>query len=130
MSETCCAQYGPAGRELRRRGHRLLRCCQRGGEGLGIQQQEAEEPDQNRREHGEEITHISTLTDDYYVYDEEANSLFGKKTKKRYRLGDQITIEVVRIDRTRRQVDFRVADEPKPEKKKKKEAKSPQRKRG
>ena len=52
--------------------------------------------------------------------------------KKRFRLGDQITIEVVRVDRTRRQVDMRVADEAKPEKKKKekeKDAKSPRRKR-
>ncbi|MBX7103669.1 MAG: ribonuclease R [Gemmataceae bacterium] len=72
--------------------------------------------------------HISTLTDDYYVYDEEAHTLLGKKSKKRFRLGDQITIEVVRVDRTRRQVDMRVADDPKPEKKKK-DVKSPRRKR-
>jgi ribonuclease R len=57
--------------------------------------------------------HVSTLTDDYYVYDEEAHTLAGKKSKKRFRLGDRVTIEVVRVDRTRRQVDFRVADPPK-----------------
>jgi ribonuclease R len=57
--------------------------------------------------------HVSTLTDDYYHYDEEAHTLEGKKSRKRYRLGDRVTIEVVRVDRTRRQVDFRVAEPPK-----------------
>jgi ribonuclease R len=53
--------------------------------------------------------HISTLSDDYYVFDEEAHTLTGRRTKNRYRLGDKVRIEVVRVDQVRRQVDFRVA---------------------
>jgi ribonuclease R len=53
--------------------------------------------------------HISTLSDDYYVFDESAHTLEGRRTKKRYRLGDKVRVEVVRVDTVRRQVDFRVA---------------------
>ncbi|HEX4590067.1 MAG TPA: ribonuclease R, partial [Gemmataceae bacterium] len=52
--------------------------------------------------------HISTLSDDYYIYDESAHTLEGRRTKKRYRLGDKVRVEVVRVDQVRRQVDFRV----------------------
>lgn len=60
--------------------------------------------------------HVSTLTDDYYYYDAAAHTLLGRRTKKRYRLGDKVRIEVVRVDLTRRQADFRVADEKKAKK--------------
>jgi ribonuclease R len=52
--------------------------------------------------------HISTLSDDYYVFDEDAHTLEGRRTKKRYRLGDKVKVEVVRVDLNRRQLDFRV----------------------
>jgi ribonuclease R len=53
--------------------------------------------------------HISTLSDDYYIFDESSHTLEGRRNKKRYRLGDTVRVEVVRVDRVRRQVDFRVA---------------------
>jgi ribonuclease R len=57
--------------------------------------------------------HVSTLSDDYYVFDEDAHTLEGRRTKKRYRLGDKVRVEVVRVDLNRRQLDFRVvSDEP------------------
>lgn len=61
--------------------------------------------------------HVSTLTDDYYYYDEAAHTLLGRRTHKRYRLGDRVAIEVVRVDLQRRQVDFRVAPDAKAAKK-------------
>jgi ribonuclease R len=54
------------------------------------------------------LVHISTLTDDYYYYDEAAHSLTGRRTKKRYRLGDRVHVKVVRVDLQRRQLDLRV----------------------
>jgi ribonuclease R len=54
--------------------------------------------------------HVSTLSDDYYVFDEESRTLEGRRTKNRYRLGDKVRVEVVRVDRVRRQVDLRVAE--------------------
>lgn len=70
--------------------------------------------------------HLSTLTDDYYYYDAAAHTLLGRRTKKRYRLGDKVRVEVVRVDLQRRQCDFRVAPE-RPTKKKKKDASSKRR---
>jgi ribonuclease R len=57
----------------------------------------------------EGLVHISTLTDDYYYFDEATHSLIGRRTKRRYRLGDKTRVRVVRVDLYRRQLDFRVA---------------------
>ncbi len=54
------------------------------------------------------LVHISTLTDDYYYYDDASHSLTGRRTKRRYRLGDKVPVKVVRVDLQRRQLDFRV----------------------
>ncbi|MCI0460682.1 MAG: ribonuclease R [Gemmataceae bacterium] len=56
----------------------------------------------------EGLVHITTLDDDYYYYDETAHSLTGRKTKRRYRLGDRVHVKVVRVDVQRRLLDFRV----------------------
>jgi ribonuclease R len=57
----------------------------------------------------EGLVHISTLSDDYYAYDEATHSLIGRRLKRRYRLGDKVHVSVVRVDVQRRQLDFRVA---------------------
>ncbi|MBL8799522.1 MAG: ribonuclease R [Planctomycetia bacterium] len=62
----------------------------------------------------EGLVHISTLNDDYYYYDEATHSLTGQRTRRRYRLGDKVQVEVVRVDLQRRQLDFRVRPEPLP----------------
>ena len=46
----------------------------------------------------EGLVHISTLLDDYYVYDERGLRLIGEKTKKMYRLGDEVKIKVDKVD--------------------------------
>jgi ribonuclease R len=56
----------------------------------------------------EGLVHVSTLPDDYYYFEEESHSLTGQRTKKRYRLGDPVRVEVVHVDVSRRQLDFRV----------------------
>jgi ribonuclease R len=56
----------------------------------------------------EGLVHVSTLTDDYYYYEEATHSLTGRRTKRRYRLGDRVRVSVVRVDLQRRQLDFRV----------------------
>jgi ribonuclease R len=60
----------------------------------------------------EGLVHVSTLTDDYYVYDEATHSLIGQRTNRRYRLGDKVKVQVVRVDVQRRQLDFRVIGKP------------------
>src|SRR5262249_12475282 len=56
----------------------------------------------------EGLVHVRTLTDDYYHYEEGSHTLIGKRTKRRYRLGDKVKVKVVRVDVQRRQLDFRV----------------------
>src|SRR5579859_2685594 len=57
----------------------------------------------------EGLVHVSTLTDDYYYYEEATHSLTGRRTNRRYRLGDKVRATVVRVDLQRRQLDFRVS---------------------
>ena len=58
----------------------------------------------------EGLVHVSSLGDDYYHYDEPSHSLEGKRTHRRFRLGDRVRVEVVRVDINRRQLDFRVRE--------------------
>jgi ribonuclease R len=57
----------------------------------------------------EGLVHISSLVDDYYWYDELSHTLEGKRTKRRFRLGDRVRVEVARVDVQRRMLDFRLA---------------------
>jgi ribonuclease R len=62
----------------------------------------------------EGLVHISSLVDDYYWYDEMGHALEGRKTKRRFRLGDRVKVEVARVDVQRRMLDFRLATAPRP----------------
>ena len=54
----------------------------------------------------EGLIRVRDMDDDYYIYDEKKYSLVGRKTKKRYRLGDKVTIRVARVDPEEREIDF------------------------
>jgi ribonuclease R len=54
----------------------------------------------------EGLIRVRDMEDDYYVYDEKNFALIGKRTKKRYRLGDKVNIKVVRVDPEEREIDF------------------------
>ncbi len=60
----------------------------------------------------EGLVHVSTLDDDYYYYEEATHSLTGRRTGRRFRLGDRVRVNVVRVDLQRRQLDLRVRPEP------------------
>ena len=60
----------------------------------------------------EGLVHISSLTDDYYTFDDTSRSLYGSRTKKRFRLGDRVTVEVGRVDMQKRMLDFRLKTGP------------------
>lgn len=59
----------------------------------------------------EGLVHVSSLTDDYYSYWEKEMVLFGQHTKKSYRIGDEVKVQVVRVDVDQRQVDFEITEE-------------------
>ncbi len=54
----------------------------------------------------EGLVHISSMSDDYYRFLDTDHSLFGENTRKTYRLGDQVSVQVVRVDTERRQIDL------------------------
>jgi ribonuclease R len=49
------------------------------------------------------------LRDDHYIYDEESYSLVGERTRRRYQMGNAVTIQVVKVDVARRQMDLMLA---------------------
>ena len=58
----------------------------------------------------EGLVHISTMADDYYRFIERAHQLRGENTRTTYRLGDQVRVQVVRVDQERRQIDLGLVD--------------------
>jgi ribonuclease R len=58
----------------------------------------------------EGLVHVSTMADDYYRFREQSHALFGENTKKTYRLGDQVRVQIVRVDMERRQVDLGIVE--------------------
>jgi ribonuclease R len=58
----------------------------------------------------EGLVHISSMADDYYRYVEQQHVLLGENTKKVYRLGDKVRVQVVRVDMERRQVELGLVD--------------------
>jgi ribonuclease R len=58
----------------------------------------------------EGLVHISSMADDYYRFVEQQHVLRGENTRKVYRLGDKVLVQVVRVDMDRRQVDLGLMD--------------------
>jgi ribonuclease R len=58
----------------------------------------------------EGLVHISTMADDYYKFVERAHILRGENTGRVYRLGDQVNVQVVKVDMERRQVDLGIVE--------------------
>ncbi|MGL4774318.1 MAG: ribonuclease R [Clostridium sp.] len=59
----------------------------------------------------EGLVHISSLDDDYYVYDEAHLSLIGERTKKIYKLGDIVKVKCSKVDIANRDVYFELSND-------------------
>ncbi|MEN9652610.1 MAG: hypothetical protein RL303_330 [Verrucomicrobiota bacterium] len=57
------------------------------------------------------LVHMSTLTDDYYRLNDRGNMLVGSRTGRKFAPGGVIKVIVDRVDRFKRQVDFRLYDD-------------------
>lgn len=58
----------------------------------------------------EGMVHVSTMADDYYRFIEQSHALFGENSRKMYRLGDRVRVQIVRVDMERRQIDLGLED--------------------
>jgi ribonuclease R len=61
--------------------------------------------------HVEGLVHVSSLADDYYHFVETSHSLVGRRRKRAYQLGDPVRVQVVRVDREGRRIDFELLDD-------------------
>ncbi len=52
---------------------------------------------------------LSTIQDDFYVFDESRSNLVGRRTRRVIRLGDRLTVQVAKVDSFKKQVDFCLA---------------------
>jgi len=62
----------------------------------------------------------SAFGDEYYIFDEKKHQAIGKRTKKRYRLGDRVEVVVARVDKEKREIEFILKEKLKRRKKKRK----------
>jgi len=54
----------------------------------------------------EGMIRLRDLNDDFYVLDEKNYCIIGQRRKKKYQLGDEVTIMVKKVDLGKRQIDF------------------------
>ena len=54
----------------------------------------------------EGLVHVSTMADDYYRFVEGAHLLRGENSRKVYRLGDKVKVQVIRVNMDVRQIDL------------------------
>ena len=52
------------------------------------------------------LVHVTSLKRDYYQYDAAHHRLVGEQTGRIYQLGDQVMVEVARVDMDDRKIDF------------------------
>jgi ribonuclease R len=60
----------------------------------------------------EGMIRVSEMKDDYYIYDEERYQMVGEHTKKIYKLGQKVTVEVENADKLMRTIDFVLVEVP------------------
>jgi len=56
----------------------------------------------------EGLVHVSYMTDDYYRFDERHYAMIGERTGNVFRIGDEITVRVVKVNKDERSIDFEI----------------------
>jgi len=52
---------------------------------------------------------LSGLTDDFYHFDSHQSQLIGRRTRREFKLGGQVEVQIAKVDTFKRQVDFKLA---------------------
>lgn len=63
------------------------------------------------------LVHVSSLTDDFYTFQPAQRQLVGRKSRRRFAVGNELRVFVARVDVFKRQVDFAIANESSPRQK-------------
>ena len=56
------------------------------------------------------LVHVSSLRGDYYHYDATRHTLIGEASRKVYRMGDSVHVQVAAVNLEQRKIDFVLAD--------------------
>ena len=57
----------------------------------------------------EGLVHVTSLVDDYYIFDEDNYQLVGEQFKRSFHLGDEVRVRVSEVDLTTKTIDFILA---------------------
>ena len=71
----------------------------------------------------EGLVHVTGLGDDYFQFDPSHHRMIGERTRKIYRLGDKVRVQVARVDLDERKIDFDMVFEEPPKKGRSKKSK-------
>jgi ribonuclease R len=50
--------------------------------------------------------HLSSVPEDFFVFDESRNQLVGRRTRRVVKMGDKVMVCVYKVDQFKKQVDF------------------------
>jgi ribonuclease R len=62
----------------------------------------------------EGLVHVSSLEDDFYQYEEDRHRLIGMNRRREFTIGTLVQVTVHKVDRDRREIDFRLIDAQRP----------------
>ena len=51
---------------------------------------------------------LSGLSDDFYQFDSTRSQLLGRRTRRVFKLGDKVEVQIAKVDTFKRQVDFKL----------------------
>src|SRR5438034_1242759 len=57
------------------------------------------------------LVHVSSLADDFYLFEPARRQLVGRRSRNRFSVGDELSVFVSRVDAFKRQVDFAIASD-------------------
>ena len=58
----------------------------------------------------EGMVSIKSIMDDFYEFDEEEYMIVGRHSGRRFEIGDEVKIEVINANLSRRQLDFKLVE--------------------
>ncbi len=58
------------------------------------------------------LVHLSSVADDFFVFEPRRSQLIGRRTRRVIKLGDQVVVQVYKVDTFKKQVDFQLVKPP------------------
>jgi ribonuclease R len=55
------------------------------------------------------LVHLSSMTDDFYVFEQQRGHLIGRRTRRVIKMGETVQAQIARVDTFKKQVDFKLA---------------------